>query len=159
MLNSPVLPERFWSKIEVTLGPLDTPCWIWTGCQVGKYAKEGRGYGGFGVGGKTQSAHLVAYENLIGPRPVGLVADHLCDTPPCCNPHHLEFKPNRDNVIRGVGPSAVNARKTHCDHGHEFTAWNTLKRADGNRRCRQCHYDDVNERKRRRRREAKEAAV
>lgn len=31
--------------------------------------------------------------------------------------------------------------RTHCSHGHEFTAENTHRTADGARKCRRCHAD------------------
>ena len=34
--------------------------------------------------------------------------------------------------------NTINARKTHCDHGHEFTAENTGRTPDGLRFCRAC---------------------
>lgn len=42
-------------------------------------------------------------------------------------------------VLRGESPAAKNARKTHCDYGHEFTEENTYWRTrnDG-RKHRDC---------------------
>lgn len=116
---------RFWAKVRIRAG-----CWIWTGSHINK------GYGNFGIrppeGGRKYTiilAHVFAYETLIGPKPIGLVLDHaICDNPTCVNPWHLEPKKNRDNVLRGKGPSAINSRKTHCIRGHEFTMKNTLLR-------------------------------
>ncbi len=47
----------------------------------------------------------------------------------------------RVNVLRGRGPTALNAAKTHCKRGHEFTPENTYYRRDsanGLRQCRTC---------------------
>jgi hypothetical protein len=44
----------------------------------------------------------------------------------------------RENILRGSGTAAINARKTHCDSGHEFTPENTAARSDGGRDCRKC---------------------
>jgi hypothetical protein len=45
--------------------------------------------------------------------------------------------------MRGNAITAINARKTHCIHGHEFTPENTRvqTRADGRtwRKCIECH--------------------
>jgi hypothetical protein len=42
-------------------------------------------------------------------------------------------------VLRGEGPCAINARKTHCIQGHPFSAANTYIRPDeGSRQCRAC---------------------
>ena len=51
--------------------------------------------------------------------------DHLCRNPACVNPAHLEPVTNRTNIRRGYGPSGLNARKTHCIKGHEYTPENT----------------------------------
>ena len=40
---------------------------------------------------------------------------------------------------RPVGVTAINAAKTHCIHGHEFSKENTLVLKNGNRQCRMCH--------------------
>ena len=62
--------------------------------------------------------------------------------PACVNPAHLEAVTHRENVLRGAGVSAIQARKTHCKHGHEFTPENTMKvrtpSGNGGRRCRTC---------------------
>jgi hypothetical protein len=45
------------------------------------------------------------------------------------------------NLMRGEGPAAKAARKTHCKHGHAFTAENTrvYKNIKGPaRQCRKC---------------------
>lgn len=53
----------------------------------------------------------------------------------------VEAVTNKVNVLRGVGITALNAIKTHCMHGHEFTPGNTkyYDRAKPNsRRCAIC---------------------
>lgn len=120
----PTAESRFWSMVNKT----DT-CWVWTG-------GLSRGYGKF----FGKGAHRYAYEALVGPIPEGLQLDHLCRNPPCVNPAHLEPVTPRVNTLRGVGPQALNARKTHCKRGHEFTAENTYKN-QGQRICRQCSRD------------------
>lgn len=52
-------------------------------------------------------------------------------------PDHLEAVTGYVNTIRGAGPTAKNARKTHCKNGHEFTEENTLWKGD-RRNCRTC---------------------
>ncbi|MET9957055.1 hypothetical protein ABZ135_36645, partial [Streptomyces sp. NPDC006339] len=45
----------------------------------------------------------------------------------------------RTNVRRSpVALAAINARKTHCDRGHELTGSNLIPRAEGKRECRTC---------------------
>jgi hypothetical protein len=118
--------SRFWKNVEKT-----DSCWNWTGDKV-------FGYGRMNIKRKTVRAHRFGYELLVGPIPDGLVIDHLCRNRACVNPAHLEPVTNRVNVLRGVGFPAVNAVKTHCRYGHEFTANNTVIRSNGDRRCRIC---------------------
>jgi hypothetical protein len=61
----------------------------------------------------------------------------------CVNPEHLEPVTSAVNTRRGRSPSAVNARKTHCVRGHEFTPQNTAwkvstARPRPRRLCRAC---------------------
>lgn len=98
------------------------------------------GYGQIGDGqGKVVRAHRAAYELERGPIPAGLELDHLCRTPCCVNPYHLEPVTRRENQRRGMGPTGINARKTHCLRGHEFTPENTYLLPNGaGRSCKAC---------------------
>ena len=136
--------ERFAACVSVDLA---TGCWIWMGCQRGK------GYGCLRVNGRMMRAHRYSYELHVGPIPAGLQIDHLCRNRLCVNPAHLEPVVNRVNVLRGVGVTAQNAKKTHCRQGHEFTPENT-RITDGARVCRACN--KVWDRNRRPRRPAAE---
>lgn len=123
--------DRFIAKVE----PLQNGCWRWTaGHQVG-------GYGVFWDGGRLNRAHRTAYELLIGDIPDWLVIDHLCRTPECVNPLHLEPVTTRENLLRGVGLTSRNAQATHCRQGHPFTPENTYARGTHGRwrGCRECH--------------------
>lgn len=124
--------RRFWQKVD-RRGPDE--CWPWLGC------KNGSGYGDLYIDGRTRRAHRFAYELLVGPIPSGLTLDHLCRTRHCVNPAHLEPVTNKENLMRGVSFSALNAKKTHCKRGHEFTPENTVRPRDGRRRCRTCLND------------------
>lgn len=107
-------------------------CWLWTG------TLDKKGYGGFSIARcKKILAHRFAYEHFREPIPKGLTLDHLCRVHNCVNPDHLEAVTRRENLLRGVGFPAVNARKTHCLRGHEFNDRNT-RRARGARVCRIC---------------------
>jgi hypothetical protein len=125
----PVL-ERFMEKVAEA----PTGCWLWT-------AKcNNRGYGMFGIDRKMRTAHRVSYEIHVGPIPPGMDIDHLCSVRHCVNPTHLEPVPHRENLLRGTGFAAVNAAKTHCPHGHEYTPENTYANPNpqGGRICRTC---------------------
>lgn len=120
--------EVFWSRVVRT-----ESCWLWTG------SHDEDGYGSYGRTNGSSRAHRIAYELCIGPIPEGLTIDHLCRVRNCVNPAHLEPVDNRTNVLRGVGHTAINARKTHCKRGHRFTPENTyIEPARGVRVCRKC---------------------
>lgn len=123
------LPKRIQDKIQID--NTGTGCWMWTA------GTNGCGYGLVGWGGRAGGmvyAHRLIYELLIGPIPPGLHMDHLCRVTLCVNPGHLEPVTQRENNLRGVGASAVNAKKTHCPQGHEYDL------VDGvNKRTRRCH--------------------
>lgn len=131
--------EAFWSKVDKN-GPLipgmATQCWPWKG------ARTPDGYGKFYVSEfkKDVMAHRFAYALCAGPPPpLPIESDHLCRNRACVNPEHIEFVTRRENQIRGVGFVAVNAAKTHCASGHEFTHENTYFRKGSMRRdCRAC---------------------
>lgn len=132
--------ERFWGKVD-RRGPDD--CWEWAGFV------DGGGYGKFRFAGKSVRAHRFIYEKEVGPIPEGLDLDHLCRNRACVNPAHLEAVDRRTNLLRGVGQSAVNARKTHCVHGHPFDGDNIYILPNGWRRCRTCWRESNRARRRR----------
>lgn len=132
----PRWPERtLRQRFEDTLTPEpNSGCWLWLGSGDGQW-----GYGRFNVTtAKTKQAHRVAYEMYVGPIPAGLTLDHKCRVVCCVNPQHLEPVTSLENVRRGTSFAVLNAAKTHCDNGHEFTLENTYTRPDGFRSCRAC---------------------
>lgn len=74
----------------------NTGCWIW------QRAKDRHGYGLAHVNRKTLPAHRMIYQRLVGPIPQGLDLDHLCRTPLCVNPEHLEPVSRAENLRRGT---------------------------------------------------------
>jgi HNH endonuclease len=128
------LEERFWAQVD---RQGDDECWPWTG-------HLSRGYGQFHVQyvspRRTIRPHRFSYELLVGPIPDGLQLDHLCRNRACVNPQHLEPVTAQENNRRSLAPSAINAAKTACVHGHEFTPENTGTK-NGTRFCRQCARD------------------
>ena len=124
-------------RLNARINKTDT-CWVWTG-KVDK-----TGYGSFGMRegtkSRTRSAHKILYEVLVGEIPTGMQLDHLCKVTLCVNPEHLEIVTPRENIMRSNGLAAVNAQKTHCSNGHEFTEDNIYvppKRLN-RRYCRKC---------------------
>lgn len=136
------LADRLWSRVNV--GAPNT-CWVWLGATVGgTYGVIGRGRRGEG----NILVHVAAYEDRIGPVPVGFQVDHVkargCGSTLCCNPAHLEAVPQLENLRRQA------EARTHCRRGHPFSDSNTYRRRDGSRSCRACHRDDVHAAKARR---------
>lgn len=110
-----------------------------SGCLLFTGSLDKDGYGMMGVKGiGTQRVHRLAYEVLVGPIPEGMEIDHLCRVRNCMEPAHLEAVTRRVNSLRSESFAAINARKTHCIHGHEFTPENTYYRTPTHRQCRQC---------------------
>lgn len=114
----------------------DGECWRFTG------ALSSSGYGVIGRGGRgtgTALTHRVTYEFFIGEVPAGLDLDHLCRNRWCCNPWHVEPVTRLVNVARGMRAPGYGPReRSHCPHGHEYSAENTWLRPDGSRRCKAC---------------------
>lgn len=102
-------------------------CWLWIGAALKT------GYGRIRIHYKEYKAHRLTYELYKGPIPHGLVLDHLCRTPGCCNPDHLEPVTNKENARRGL----YGVLKTHCAKGHPLSGPNLL-RWRNLRLCREC---------------------
>jgi hypothetical protein len=119
--------ERFWSRVDKSGN-----CWLWTG------GRTSEGYGRFWLNGKSVLAHRVAYALAHGKLPSdGYQLDHTCRVRICVR--HLEPVTIRENLMRGsTTQAAINAAKTHCKQGHEFTDANTYRAPDGQRMCREC---------------------
>ena len=122
------IEDRFWAKVEA----MPSGCWEW------RAAHDPKGYGVFrGEQSILVKAYKFSYELLCGPVPAGLQIDHLCRNPGCVNPDHMEPVTAGVNIMRGVGPTAVNAAKTSCCRGHLFTPENVYL-YHGRRYCRAC---------------------
>lgn len=124
---------RFWEQVDQTTTP--DGCWTWTG------SMQENGYGAFRIACAT-NAHRAGYEIQVGPIPDGMVLDHLCRNRACVRASHLEPVTHRENILRGdTGPGA-NAKKTHCQNGHELAGDNLyvqVVKGRERRTCRTCH--------------------
>lgn len=124
--------ERFWAKVDET-----DDCWLWTGTLTKE--KEGEGYGQFKVNGRTIVAHRFAWELVNEEIPADLVVDHLCRVRRCVRPEHLELVTPYENMLRGDGFPARQARQTHCKRGHALSGDNVRVVNNGrSRRCLAC---------------------
>lgn len=115
----------------------NTGCFIWIG------ATYNNGYGFININKRSVSAHRLSYFVHKGIIPENFIVDHLCNNKYCINPHHLEAKSQKDNLLRSNSASTLNILKTHCDKGHEFSNENTRLNKQGSRECIAC----LNERK------------
>lgn len=111
-------------------------CWNW------QASTNNSGYGTFYNGaGESVGAHRWSYEYYIDKIPVGLTIDHSCKNTLCVNPQHMEVVTQKINTLRGMAPSAINARKTICPRGHDLYDKNLIRNKNGSRACRKCHQD------------------
>jgi hypothetical protein len=116
-----------------------TQCWEWTG------SLSRKGYAATYYRGRLERTHRLLYAWTIGPIPRGVdrnipVLDHVaCENPSCVNPVHVEPRTQRQNIMRGNGACANNARKTHCPRGHLLPVIADL-RYGPSRRCSTCLY-------------------
>lgn len=131
--------ERFMAKVEV----LPNGCWRWTAATGGKGVHL---YGIVQSDGKVRIAHRVSFDHFKGGLIEGdrrITIDHLCRVKLCVNPEHLEQVTHRENLLRSeLTLNSINAAKTHCVAGHEFTPENTyISKTNGQRVCRLCKRD------------------
>lgn len=120
--------DRWLTKKVVAQGE----CWEWTG------SKTRNGYGQLKIGGVAMMAHRAFYEHFITEIPDGLDLDHLCRMRACVNPWHLDPVSRSVNLYRAETLGKYNLKKTHCPHGHEYSAANTRFTRTGSRCCRTC---------------------
>jgi hypothetical protein len=97
---TPEESARFWSKVDRSGG--SAACWPWLA------AKTDKGYGVFGLRGRTYKAHRIAFAERYGSIPDDLCVLHDCptgDNPACCNwdHHFLGTRPenNADMAAKG----------------------------------------------------------
>lgn len=122
--------DRFFAR--VVIDP-ETGCWLWQG------TRNSLGYGQIAEPkgrSRMQFAYRWIWEYVNGPVPDGLELDHLCRTPACCYPAHLEPVTHQENMRRAF------AGITHCPRGHPYDEANTYT-GDGRRTCRACRREGM----------------
>jgi hypothetical protein len=128
--------ERFWRFVE--MNPI-SGCWNWIGSIQGKGYKIGQGYGSLRVNNKNILAHRLSYKMHVGPIPEGMQIDHrVCRNKKCVNPDHLVLCTPMENGFQPDGGPWLNASKTFCPKGHEYTPDNIYFTKRG-RKCKTCH--------------------
>lgn len=85
----PLDPVWFWAQVEVS--DKDN-CWPW------KNYVSPRGYGAFTKKGVGYRAHRAALSLATGEDYPELLACHTCDNPGCCNPAHLYWGTQKQNM-------------------------------------------------------------
>lgn len=100
------------SPVDIIIDP-ETGCHIWQG------ATNNKGYGTKldPATGKLALVHRLAYEEVYGPIPEGLVIDHVkarrCRHKTCINPDHLEPVTVAENNRRGK-LTILTAQQVYC---------------------------------------------
>ena len=134
--TSETLERRVLSKIQKR----PSGCWIWTA------AVNNHGYGIVNPGrGSPLLVHRVMYQLTRGLIPSGRELDHLCRTPKCVNPSHLEAVTHSENMTRGIPgqPHVI------CPRGHTLRDPNVYYSRRGARSCRTCSIRRATERRQR----------
>lgn len=93
-------------------------CFEWQGSKP-------NGYGIFMIPGtrKMAQAHRALYIEVHGPIAPGLLVQHSCDNPACCNIKHL----SADTPLKNVRDSVAKGRKLHSGFNPKLTGEDHVK--------------------------------
>lgn len=89
----------------------DAECWEWPG------ARNSLGYGvttSSGTRAERRSMRVtwIVYEMFHGPMPDGAIIMHVCDNPPCVNPHHLAAGTRTLNMVDKIAKGRQHSKLT-----------------------------------------------
>lgn len=127
-----VLIDRVVARIDWPEHVLD--CWQWVGTLNAGYAQIAKS-----IAGQTRGwrVHRLTYAWWFSEDPYPLDIDHMCANTSCVNPQHLQAVTTKVNNLRSENAGTINARRTHCVHGHPLYGENLFM--EGNkRRCKAC---------------------
>lgn len=133
MKTTPIDPneisDRDFQRVIANVEASPSGCLLW---RKGKSA----GYGRIKLNGRLVAPYRLMYVYGTGSAiPPGYVIDHLCRTPECVNPDHLEAVTPQMNMIRGTNSGAAGLRSRLV--GGVCTAGHPLE-LDANRREYRC---------------------
>ncbi len=109
-------------------------------CHIFRGEKDDGGYGRVRIDGRDKGVHVICWEREKGGSVAkGMEIDHQCRVRACCNTDHLREVTGHVNKTENVVGSfwMLNAAKTHCPRGHEYTPENTYRYPSG-RECKTC---------------------
>lgn len=123
-----------------------------TDCILWHKSIRDTGYGQVWHNNKIMKAHRVAWMQVHGEIPAGMVVDHICHNEAvergeckggytcvhraCVNVEHLRLTTQTKNVMAGL----VNIdNRSHCNQGHPFIKENIMIRKNGKRECAECN--------------------
>lgn len=126
---------------HMTIPEPNTGCLLWYGLS------DKDGYGKMFTNKKHVRIHRFVYEMHNGPIPEGMIIQHKCDTPSCCNIDHLELGTWLSNMQDKVSKGRLRNQNMHkmiCKHGHDISNPNscyisTTPIGNPRRICKKCH--------------------
>ena len=97
-MKKQTLEDRFWKNVDIKGVE---QCWEW------KASLSRDGYGAFSIGRKNIRGHRMSLM-LVGMQPEnGQHCLHSCDNRKCCNPNHLRWGSNQENMAERTNRSVV----------------------------------------------------
>lgn len=120
--------ERFWNYVNER----PNGCWCWTG------TRDTSGYGSIKVQGRLQLAHRFAYEQWIGPIPLGYDLHHKCKNRWCVNPKHLDALRHGDHTVLTHKRQKIYFLGGRCPRGHLLDE-NNLRKFGKRWGCGECY--------------------
>ena len=110
------LKQKLLSRMIEDAGPLDTPCWLWTG------GTTSRGYGAVYWNSQQWKVHRASWLVHNGEIPKGLRVLHRCHIKRCLNPTHLFIGTDQDKRPRLVTPEQAAQMAILRQQGHSYAS-------------------------------------